>query len=76
MQDTLYLLGRVLLYLATSLPVVLELYPCIRRVLDVPFDRRDLLLCSLLLFINIATNPPLPPSGMGSTSYPPPFCFF
>lgn len=59
MQDTLYLLGRVLLYLATSLPVVLALYPCIRRVLDVPFDRRDLLLCSLLLFVNIATNRPI-----------------
>ncbi len=59
MQPYLALTGQILLYLITSLPVVLGLYPTIRRVLGVPYNRRDFLLCTLLLYGNIITNRPV-----------------
>ena len=58
MPPLLNLLCRILLYLLVSLPVVLMLYPTIRRVIGEPYRRRDFLLCMLLTYLNIATNRP------------------
>lgn len=70
------LIFRILLYLVVSLPVVLALYPTIRRVLNRSYDRREMLLCSLLLFANIATNRPIASLGNGLNILSATFFFF
>lgn len=70
------LILHILLYLAISLPVVLALYPTIHRVLGRPYDRREMLLCCLLLYANIATNRPVASLGNGLNILSATFFFF
>ncbi len=57
--DPLTTIVHLLIYAVGSLPVVLLLYPSLRRVVGVPYDRRQFLLSSLLVYLNILTNRPL-----------------
>lgn len=57
--DPLTSLIHILIYAIGSLPVVLLLYPSLRRVIGAPYNRRQFLLSSLLVYANILTNRPL-----------------
>ena len=56
MQQVANQIWCILLFMIVCLPMVLLLYPSLRRALNEPFRREDILPCSLLMYLNLLTN--------------------
>lgn len=56
MQQTVSLIKCILLFMLVCLPMVLLLYPSLRRALNEPYRREDILPCSALMYLNLLTN--------------------